>query len=384
MLKEKVKKIIEMNVYFNAKFYQVFSSSTRNKLVDICNEMLSWDTIDDITQLKKFQNKVARQEIIYYTTDPNFSNMHIYGIWDSLFGDIFDGQFMNYPSVEHGLILHDQIFTDMKHTGRTTGITFSDFRRKCIHKYKKIPIFTIGPYIHYAENFYDIEKIQTLKKKNGKTLLVFPTHSTNTSELDINEKKLFDNVKKVAKNYNTVIVNAFWWNINDKLIQKFEAEGYKITSAGFRDDINFLKRLKTIISLSDLAMGDGIGTNVGYCLACGIPFSFQPSETKVLLKDEKETKDLEFYKYHMKNIENTFENVFDITKDCQQVFEHYWGGNNIKTRNEIKKIYEITKDLVDITKGYTQNINKKIPILLENYIKEDNKKFTLLSDAIKY
>lgn len=68
------------------------------------------------------------------------------------------------PSVEHGLILYDDIFTDVRYTGRKTVCTFSDFRKDIIQKYRNIPVFTVGPYINYAKDFYDQDKLLELKK----------------------------------------------------------------------------------------------------------------------------------------------------------------------------------------------------------------------------
>ena len=46
------------------------------------------------------------------------------------------------------------------------------------------PVFVTGPYIHYAKNFYSIDKIKELKEKYGKTLLVFPSHTYEESSID--------------------------------------------------------------------------------------------------------------------------------------------------------------------------------------------------------
>lgn len=70
-----------------------------------------------------------------------------------MFGNFSQYKICEMPSVEHGLILYDDIFTDVRYTGRKTVCTFSDFRKDIIQKYRNIPVFTVGPYINYAKDF---------------------------------------------------------------------------------------------------------------------------------------------------------------------------------------------------------------------------------------
>ena len=291
--KEKTKHLLAVNSFINAAVYTNLSKKTLADMRLLCEEAKYDDSIKDISWLRELRKDVEQGKRGFYTTDCNFSNSHIYGIWDSIFGQ-FGVDPIYTPSVEHGLILHDQIFNDIEDTARAACVTFGQFRKEIIKKHIKKPVFCVGPYIHYASSFYDSERIESERKKNGKTLLVFPMHSTNNSELSVEIDNYISYLKGKEKAFDTILINTFWWNINDPLTHALESEGYRIVSAGFRDDVMFIRRLKTLIKMSDMVVGDSIGTHVGYCINCGIPFRYEPTGSREVLKTEKENKDLDF------------------------------------------------------------------------------------------
>lgn len=352
MFKDLIKELISKNSKINSFVYETFSKSKTREMLALYDEIKNWDTIEDIKPLKKFRQQVE-QGRSYFTTDPNLSNFRIYGNWYSVFGKFLDdySDIIQYPSLEHGLIFHNQIFTDVKYTARPTVATFSSFRKKIIHQYLSRPVFCVGPYVHYATGFYSKQKIDELRKKNGKTLLVFPVHSTNTSEITLDQTLFLEKVRQIAKNYSHVIVNAFWWNINDLLIDKLESEGYQIVSAGYRDDIQFLNRLKSIIQLSDFAIGDSVGSHIGYCVSEKVPFAIINTNTEVKLKEKAEQSDLGYVKSHTKIIKEAFLNAHSITSQQIEICNKYWGLNEIKSDEELKEIIEISKLIFKISKG---------------------------------
>lgn len=378
MLKNAVKSIFSKNTYINDKFYRLFSSGKTAHIEELNAIMNSWDTIKDVSLLREFRKLVDQGEL-FYTTDPNYSNAHIYGIWESLFGKIAGNNYLSTPAVEHGLIFHNQIFTDLQYTARMTFATFSPFRKNIIRKYSERPVFCVGPYIHYADSFYNQEELKTLKKRLGKTLLVFPTHSTDTAEISVKEDLFCNEVAKMAKNYDTVMVNAFWWNINDKLVDRLQAEGYHISSAGFRDDKMFLNRLKTIISLSDCAVGDSVGTHIGYCLFLNVPFQFLKLDTRVNVLSGKERDDLNFVENHMRCIRECFENYDGIITEKQnQICKKYWGFECIKTREDLNDIVNINRDILKRCKGNVFLEKKAITELMNEYQKANQKRYMML------
>ena len=245
-----------------------------------------------------------------------------------------------------------------------------------------MPAFCVGSYIKYSSMFYAESDINAYRKKLGKTLLVFPTHSNVFSDLSFNQVNFCNNLYRLAKGYDTVLINTFWWNINDPLIKKLESEGYKIISCGFGDDTNFLPRLKSYFELADLVMGDSIGTHVGYALACGVPFSYVPAETKTKLFLECENKDIDFVEMHQNKIAEAFLNATEITDKQREIVDYYWGNNLFKTEEEIKAIVEINREITDMTYGFTDFRWSAAKKLLKKYADTDEVKYRLLKDAL--
>ena len=81
----------------------------------------------------------------------------------------------------------------------TYGTVRNDMLRK--KKSKKL-IFKIGPYIKYANQLLTDDEIKNIKKKNGKTLLVFPTHSVDRVETEFNYNGFINEIKTFKERYN--------------------------------------------------------------------------------------------------------------------------------------------------------------------------------------
>ena len=349
-MKETIKKILAKNTYVNAKVYSVLSAKSRREMEEICAEAAQDDSIADVSWLKQYRKDVKDGKRRFYTTDCNFSNSHIYGIWHSLFSD-FDVDPIYTPSVEHGLIFHNQIFNDIQDTARAACVTFGEFRRNIIRQYTDMPVFCVGPYIQYAKPFYEENKIKEEKQKNGKTLLVFPMHSTDTSELSVEVDNYRKYLRKKQGEFDTILINSFWWNINDPLTEALRSDGYKIVSAGIRDDVMFMSRLKTLIQLSDLVVGDSIGTHVGYCVNCGVPFSYEPLGSVLTALPKKESSDLDFCDLHMNKIKKAFYNSESITEEQRDLCKYYWGQEYIYSKTELTNIVNATKKITKILRG---------------------------------
>ena len=381
-IKNIIKGFLSINTFSNASFYSKLGNSNRIQLESLLSDLSTQDYLSDITVLKEFQRKVKEEQEVFSTFDVNWSNTHIYGIWQGIFGAESVGRALYLPAVEHGLIFHDDVFTDIRTTARQTIATFSDFRKSIIQKKIHRPVFCVGPYTHYCKGFYSEDRLAEEKIKLGKTLLVFPTHSTDTSELSIDQKNFLNNLRKTAKAYDSVLINTFWWNINDPLIQALESEGYHIISCGFRDDPMFLQRLKSYIRLADFAIGDSIGTHVGYCVDAGVPFSYQNVGTNVILLEAEELKTQDFKQVQVNKIQEAFDHAEEISPEILKICNYYWGQNQVKTKTEIQKIKEISEELTNLDHGFTGVSYRNAEKLLKKYKQNDPVKYKLLKEAL--
>ena len=378
-MKEKIKRLFAVNGYSNAFLYTTLSAKGLKEMKATCAEAAKDDSIASVDWIRQFRRDVGEGRRRFFTTDCNFSNAHIYGIWHSVFGDCGLDPILT-PSVEHGLIFHNQIFNDLEDTARAACATFGDFRKEIIRRNTGIPIFRVGPYIHYAKPFYDEERLAREKAKNGRTLLVFPMHSTDTSTLSTETQRYIDYLRDKSRDYDTVLINSFWWNLNDPLTLALEAEGYRIVSAGFRDDVMFMSRLKTLIQMADLVVGDSIGTHVGYCIDCGVPFSYEPLGSKVALNTAKENRDLDFCQQHMQPISDACYHAEAITDEQRRLCAYYWGTDHVRTREELQDMAEITAEIMRRSRGWSA----KYPSVARKLLGElSGGKEALLRDALE-
>ena len=382
ILKHVIQKIIGKNTYLNNFVYDLLFYNKSLKVDNYCKQSGCEDYLENTDWLKRFVYDIKNGKINFHTSHVNRDNLNIYGIWEALFHSCGIEKRIVSPCIEHGLFFQNEVFRDVTNTARMTCVTFSNFRKEIIHKKVKIPVFCAGPYINYADDFYTKDKMLYLKQKFGKTLLVFPTHSTEWTEITFDQQEFCKILAKKAIDYNTVLINVFWWNINDPLIKKLESEGYKIISCGFRDDTNFLPRLKSYFSLADLVLGDSIGTHIGYSVACGVPFCYEPVGTITHLFRDIEKKDADFSQYNQLKIAGAFLHAEEITKKQQEICNYYWGNNLRKNDKEIQAIVNITKDLDDITYGFTSLRWSAANALLKKYYDTDEFKYYLLNEAL--
>ena len=385
MLKQCIQRILAKNLYVNKAVYSLLFNNRTIIVQNLVDNFKNDDYLSSIEKLRDFKREIDSNSLIFFTRNITWNNLHIYGIWQELFSNYISNsnEYYKSPAIEHGLIFHNEVYRDIRYTGRMSCATFSEFRKKIIQSKFNIIVFCVGPYIQYSRSFYNSDYINLKKKDFGKTLLVFPTHSTDSAEIDVNQNLFCSNLKKIAKNFDTVLINTFWWNINDPLIYKLESEGYKIISCGFRDDINFLPRLKSYLEIADLVMGDSIGTHVGYAVSCNVPFCYAPSGTKVELKLIDEIKDLDFVEKQQNKIASAFIWADSITEEQKRICNYYWGNDLLKSDIDIKNILEINNDLIKMTHGFTDSTYHMSNKLLKKYYQENNfEKYNLLKGAL--
>lgn len=210
---------------------------------------------------------------------------------------------------------------------------------------EKINVITIGPYINYADSVIDQSDMKKIKADCGKILLVFPSHSIEGVIYKYNTQDFINEIEKVSKDFDSVFVCMYWKDIQDGRYVEYEKKGYKIVTAGHRNDPNFLGRLKDIIDLSDMTMSNTVGTHVGYCVARNKPHylfnQFQEVEGEKADEEFKERKNLEYLRTRDEEVNEVigaFSKLsYIITEEQKYVVEKYWGKNEVKYYTISKK-----------------------------------------------
>lgn len=250
--------------------------------------------------------------------------------------------------IEHGIYLGNRI-TDAEKLRTTKSVIamsknrVESFQECGINK----PVLAVGPYIHYTEGLMDTNSFNKLKTELGKTLLVFPFHSGIFQTMSFDIDLLIDHIETNKKDFDSVLVCLHHLDVerNQEYTKKYEEKGYRVVCAGHKYDLNFLPRLRTIISLADFVVSNSIGTQVGYCAYLGKPqrILFDNSSLEALnyLHVYSDTSGKIAYEQTMEIINAFKDNYQDIITERQKlVLEKYWGFSCIKSPSELRKEIE--------------------------------------------
>lgn len=320
------------------------------------------------------QKSITMPRVIRYGAET-----YHYGYYKQLikYAKCNNDRFVYIPALEHGIRFGK---TQWPYVQNSISYACQGPGRKDeIHKVDPWkPIFVLGPYIHYATPYYSLEKEQQIKSELGRVLLIFPCHSWEFGE-KMNENNLYDTIyKKYADNYDTVLVCAYWNDIDAPIIELFEKKGAKIVSAGFRNDSSFIRRLKTIISLADDVVTDDIGTNIGFCKYMNKPVyleCFSPREPDDKVYNEY------FNCFHEAFYSQNIEFSEKQLKQQEKLYKYFWGGEEyLKTSEEVKDILGVMKEMC-IETHYKSN---KMPEFIRAHCTgmKIERRYQLLADAV--
>lgn len=257
--------------------------------------------------------------------------------------------------IEHGVYFGNYVNEkESSDSGLPAIITYSNNRKSHLRKVTNKPIFVIGPYIYYANSLYTNEEINKIKSKFGKTLLVFPSHSIDRvkAEFDIESfvKKIIN--FKDDKEFKTVLICLYWKDIElgrDKIYKDY---GFTVVTAGYREDPDFLSRLKTFINISDYTISNNVGTHIGYCIALDKPHTIIEQKTEycgVTSRDFEAAINSSVIKSSLveKNeVKNAFNIYNDFITDEQRVIcNKYWGLDKVKNNQQLNFILNFCDDI---------------------------------------
>lgn len=176
--------------------------------------------------------------------------------------------------IEHGLYFGNlYIEKEVEGNNLPTIFTFSEKRKNVLKKVTSKKIEVVGPYIQYVSSLYSNEYGKEIKKENGKTLLLMPSHGMRKLEPVFDVESFCDEAERIRNklNFTTVIVCLYWMDIQRGYGALYEDKGYRVVTAGYWKDPNFLPRLRFIIDISDLLVTNSVGTFVGYSIYLNTP-----------------------------------------------------------------------------------------------------------------
>jgi len=262
-------------------------------------------------------------------------------------------QFLDLPKdyqfkfiIEHGTYFSDQVADIELESDLPSFVTYSEYRAKILKKYRP-HTYVIGPLIHYASHYLTYSELKKEKKRLGKTLLFFPSHSliglTNEFDMDWSYKK----IKAIGKGFDTIRVCIYW---RDVLLGKhkfYQEKGLECVTAGHILDSLFLSRLKSIIHTADLTISNDASSPLSYCIYMDKPYIIFYQRPQMHGKKYFKKVMTDYWKSRPYNqIVKEFSKIqFRINSEQRKLMNFYCGTNKVKSKTELLKIVEETEKL---------------------------------------
>lgn len=243
-------------------------------------------------------------------------------------------------TIEHGVFFDNFVWDQDTQSRFPSIITFSKDHTKFLSRLTKKKIYTIGPLIHYAQSFLDATSQKNERARLGKTLLVFPAHSTSMCDVNYDMKKFCKKILLLGKGYSSIRICLYWKDILGGWDKKYRSFGFECVTAGHIFDPLFLPRLKSIIDLSDNTISNIPGTHSGYCIYMNKPHQILSQSMNYYgdrIDSQRSNKTLS-NKTYLELCETFSKPTNLITKEQYNLINTYWGLDQIKTKEELGKI----------------------------------------------
>ena len=254
--------------------------------------------------------------------------------------------------IEHAAQLSDYTDYGFQAHPSLPSIVLSSFRVSVIESVTgNNGAYAVGPYIVYAKHALSDEKLEAEKERLGRNLLVFPAHSIRGLQATYDIDTFCEQIKEIATEYDSVRICLFWKDVLLGTAEKYEKYGFEVVTAGHFYDPMFMPRLKSIIETSTMTMSNKLGTYIGYCVYFNKPHLLLNTEVEMgkISCDGEEFAEIQYNasnkmrsKLKNENIDLIYEllskNKELITEDQYNHLNKYWGFNQVKTPNQLRKI----------------------------------------------
>lgn len=248
--------------------------------------------------------------------------------------------------IEHGTYFSDQVADIELESNLPSFVTYSNYRAKILKKFRS-HTYAIGPLIHYAPNYLNEDQLAKEKKRLGKTILFFPSHSliglTNDYDYDWSYKK----IKSIAKGFDTIRVCIYWRDVLLGKHKYYQSKGLECVTAGHILDPIFLSRVKSIIQTADLTVSNDASSPLSYCIYMNKPHIIFYQRPQMHGKKYFKKIMTDYWKSDPYNqVVKEFSKIqFQITSKQRKLIKLYCGTNNVKSKDELRKIIQETEQI---------------------------------------
>lgn len=356
-----ISKLFKKNIFVNDMLRKNLFRNYNNKMQSFISHISKVDSIGDFANFRE-EIKLCPSNIYgsAYTIKRAFAENTSYGYAESLmkYANLPNENILYLPLLEHGIYLANYI--DFNRYNRYMSYIFQGRSKEKLWREREDyrPIYYVGPYIHYVDQYYDKDKIDSIRSENGNSLLIFPPHSTEFEELSLDFTS-FNNYlfNEVGNKHKTLYACIFWKDIDDSYTKYLESMGVKLVSAGFRLDSFFANRLKTILSLADTIVYPSFSSSIGYAYYLGKRIIYMDNEDNIDYSSNYGSERWKTIKDNYSTIKDMFAHAFSEGTDIKnnekdKIIERFWGINEIKTPEEIRNIYFENKKYVRKRLGF--------------------------------
>lgn len=289
-----------------------------------------------------------------------------------------------YARAEHGLYFNDWVFyPEAVEANVPALLTYSSFRKDVLKQKSRHLIYPVGPYIHYGTVPYTEFQINMIKSNLGKTLLVFPEHSSDGAEVSADTEASIEKIRRFKEKYHfqSVMVCFHYWDIAYGKHFRYLQEGWIPVTAGIGNSIKFYDNLKTIITLSDFCLNSGLGTSLGYCVYLKKGTMLYNLPEDVMFHTDKNTnqplENTEDY-LELGRDEKLLTQLFSeyhetVTQEQYDICRRMWGFHEIRSKEEILIALKTIRRIA-ICGGKTENGFRKYARFLYKKSKDKGEK----------
>lgn len=246
-------------------------------------------------------------------------------------------------AIEHACYMgEDYVWDEDINSVFETVITLSPKRKEILKRWTPKKVFMLGPYIAYADYSKSQKDLEDEKEKLGRTLVVFPSHSTDVVKMNFDFDLFIKEIKELSKEFDSVRICVHYADILRKKHLIYEEAGFEIVSAGHMFDPLFLPRLKSILYCSDMIMANDVGSYIGQAAYLDTPCYLYRQKLHVEETENKE--DLE--EYLIRNSDKFYNELFEkfsvprdhISKEQMDMINYGWGVDLVKDKSELNRI----------------------------------------------
>lgn len=348
--------------------------------VDECQKLDLFFQFHEFKELtdRLFHNGTLCKEGLAFIGKNTESNF--YGNLDALlcFADIDKTEANYFPIVSHQDVTYRKLPVYMY----DCAVIFSGERYKTLihERCRWIPVFTVGPYIYYAEGIYNRNQRDLLKKRWGKILTVFLPHSIETTQRNYNEEKYIDLVlEKYSGQFNTILLCVYWADAAQPVCSYAEEKGMHIVSAGYRFDPMFDRRQKTMFELTDAIVCGDPGSYVNYALFYNKPVGVIRAgcdlEADISMELEGVARSIEYGSdngSYSKRFYELFSDRLEITEEQKAFINELAGFDQIKDRTFFENVLSVNKMIWNICNWDLSNYQFAVQQTYQNLEKAGN------------